>query len=457
MKSTTPRPSLGKDLAELLTLAWPVVISRIGFMTMGLIDTLVVARYSTEQLGFHAMAWAVSGVVLTTGMGLLSGVQVMTARHRGEGRPEATGGVLRRGAVYGLWIGVAAMLVLTLGGEALLSSLRLDPQLVAGAAPVLSIFALSLPLYMVGGAGSYYLEALSRPRTVTVAVVFANLLNLAVALVLVPGGFGLPAMGAAGAAYATFAARMALVVWFYVVIFRLKDARALGLFAKPIDGARAAAEQRRIGYGAGISMFVESAAFSSMSIIAGWLGGIAVAGWGILLNTAALIFMAPMGLSVAASVLVGQAFGAGDRVGVRRFGMLSFGLCAGMLTLVALIVFFAADPIASGFTADPVLRPMVAAGLVLSCLFFVADGLQVVAGNTLRAQSDIVFPTVTHTISYTLVMCPLAWFLAIPAGLGLSGIVWAVAAASLLSAGLLMARFWWITRPRAQRVTDSTA
>ena len=82
---------LGKDLTELLTLAWPVVISRVGFMTMGLIDTLVVARYSTEQLGFHALAWAVSGVVLTTGLGLLSGVQVMTARHRGEGRPQATG------------------------------------------------------------------------------------------------------------------------------------------------------------------------------------------------------------------------------------------------------------------------------------------------------------------------------------------------------------------------------
>lgn len=446
MTLAIPRASLRSNLAELLTLAWPVVISRVGFMTMGLIDTLVVARYSTEQLGFHALAWAVSGVVLTTGMGMLSGVQVMTARHRGEGRPEATGGVLRRGSVYGFWIGVVAMLVLTLGGEALLTSLRLEPALVAGAAPVLTIFALSLPFYMIGGAGSYYLEALSRPRTVTVAVIFCNLLNLAIGVVLVPGAFGLPPMGAAGAAWATFLARLAMVVWFYVAIFRLKDARSLGLFAKPIDGARSAMEQRRIGYGAGISMFVESAAFSSMSIIAAWLGGMAVAGWGILLNTAALIFMAPMGLSVAASVLVGQAYGANDRVGVRRFGYLSFGVCAGMLTLVAAFVFAAAGLIAAGFTPDPLLRDIVAAGLMLSCLFFVADGLQVVAGNTLRAQSDIVFPTVTHTISYTLVMCPLAWFLAIPLGLGLNGIVWAVAVASLLSAALLVARFWWITR-----------
>lgn len=446
MKSATLRPGLGKDLNELLTLAWPVVITRIGFMTMGLIDTLVVARFSTQQLGFHALAWAVQGVVLTTGLGLLSGVQVMTARHRGEGRPEATGGVLRRGAVYGLWIGVVSMLALGLGGGLLLRGLRLDAVMVAGAAPVLAVFALSLPFHMTGAAGSYYLEALSRPRTVTVAVLVCNLLNLAVNLVLVPGGFGVPAMGAAGAAWGTLIARFALMLWFYIAIFGQKDARALGLFAKPIDGPAAAAEQRRIGYGAGISLFVESAAFSGMSIIAGWIGGLAVAGWGILLNMAALVFMAPLGLGAAASVLVGKAYGAGNRAGVRRFGNLSFAVCTGFLIVAAIGIFLCADPIAAGFTPDPVLRPIVAGGLVLSCLFFVADGLQVVAANSLRAQSDVVVPTVTHTISYSFVMCPLAWFLAIPLGMGLSGIVWAVAVASLLAASLLLGRFWWITR-----------
>jgi MATE family multidrug resistance protein len=102
--------------------------------------------------------------------------------------------------------------------------------------------------------------------------------------------------------------------------------------------------------------------------------------------------------------------------------------------------------IAGGFTPDPALRAVVQAGLVLSCLFFVADGLQVVAANALRSQNDIVIPTVTHTVSYCLVMCPLAWWLAIRMGLGLAGIVWAVAAASALAAGLLIGRFQLLAR-----------
>ena len=85
-------------------------------------------------------------------------------------------------------------------------------------------------------------------------------------------------------------------------------------------------------------------------------------------------------------------------------------------------------------------------GLLLCCLFFVADGLQVIGSNALRAQSDIVIPTVTHTVSYCLVMCPLAWWLAIPLGFGLPGTLWAVVTASLLAACLLMGRFYLLTR-----------
>ncbi len=84
------------DLTELLRLAWPVVFARIGIMTMGLTDALVVGQYSAVQLGYHALGWAPTAVVLTVGLGLLSGIQVMTSRAIGEGRMHEAGAVLRR-------------------------------------------------------------------------------------------------------------------------------------------------------------------------------------------------------------------------------------------------------------------------------------------------------------------------------------------------------------------------
>src|SRR5947209_14368950 len=91
------------ELGELLKLSGPVIISRLGIMAMGLSDAIVVGRYSATQLGYHALGWAPSSVVVTMAIGLLSGVQVMTARAIGQGRLHETGAVLRRGIVYSLW------------------------------------------------------------------------------------------------------------------------------------------------------------------------------------------------------------------------------------------------------------------------------------------------------------------------------------------------------------------
>ena len=132
----------------------------------------------------------------------------------------------------------------------------------------------------------------------------------------------------------------------------------------------------------------------------------------------------------------------------RQIGRLGFGVTAAGLSVIALVVLIAARPIALAFTRDPALAAVTAAGLTLCTLFFVADGLQAVAAQALRAQSDILVPTSTHIVSYVVVMVPLAWWFALPMGQGLSGIIGAVLVASVLAAGSLTGRFFWITRPR---------
>ena len=103
-------------LSELLKLAWPVVLARLGIMTMGLTDAIVVGHYASRELAYHSLAWAPSSVVLTTAVGLMMGVQVMTARLLGEGRGDEVGAVLRRGMTYALQIGFVAMIGLLLLG-----------------------------------------------------------------------------------------------------------------------------------------------------------------------------------------------------------------------------------------------------------------------------------------------------------------------------------------------------
>ncbi|MCA6285198.1 MAG: MATE family efflux transporter, partial [Phenylobacterium sp.] len=373
-----------QDLAALFTLAWPVVISRLGMMTMGVSDAIVVGRYSAVQLGWHAMAWAPSTVVLVVGTALLGGVQVMTARAIGEGRPEQTGAVLRRGLVYGIKVGVFSAAALFFLGPWLLGLLQLPDDLVAGATPPLQIFALSMPIFVIGSACSAWLEGLGRPRIGAVFMWAANLVNLLALLVLVPGNFDLPALGAAGAAIATLIARAALTLALVVYILRMPEARSLGVFTPAPPAPKAASEQTQIGLGAGASGFFEMAAFAGMNVIAGWLGTLQVATWSIVVNVISVTFMVPLGIATAVSVLVGRAYGAGDVEGIRRISLIAYGATAAFCVVVSLVVWLGAGLIASGYTTDAATLAMAVPALVLCAAVILPDALQVVIAQSLR-------------------------------------------------------------------------
>ncbi|MDP3175439.1 MAG: MATE family efflux transporter [Phenylobacterium sp.] len=435
------RGRAGVEMRELLTLAWPVVLSRLGVMAMGLSNAVVVGRYSGRELGYHAIAWAPSSVAITASIGLLMGVQVMTARAIGEGRREEVGAVLRRGVVYAFWIGLASSVLLGVGGPPALRLMGLDADLAEGAARTTVIFSLSLTAHVLACAFSFWLEGLSRPVPAMVIMWAANLVNLLLLLWLVPGAPGVPIDGAAAGALATGGARVVLLLGLAIYVLRMKESRALGVFRKAPREPHLEAQQRRIGYGAGASNFFEVAAFSALAILAGWVSPPAVAAWAVVLSVSGLVFMPQMGVATATAVLVGRAYGAGDREAVVRVGVLGFGVTALNTLALSLIIWPAAGLVVAAYTQDAAVMAIATPALIVACLYFVTDGLQVVVAHALRARADVLMPSVTHLVSYVVVMMPLAWWLGIALKLEVIGLVWAVNIASLLSAGLLLGRF----------------
>ncbi len=428
----------------LLRLAGPNVASRLGIMAMGLTDAIVVGQYSAVELGYHALGWAPTSTVLVAGIGLLMGVQVLTARHTGAGRPELTGAVLRRGVVYAILLGIGATLLLTLLGPVALGVMGLEPDLARGASAALIIFSLSLTPYLVADAMWFWLEAQGRPKVPMVAMWLANGLNLLLALWLVPGNSPFPVSGAVAAGWVTFFARLSLMLMLGWWIWRWPVAHAVGVFRKTPPAPAEAREQRRIGYASGISYAIEAGAFSGMNFVAAQLGVMVVAAWAVVLNVAGVVFMVPMGIATATAIFVSRAVGARDVRAVRRAFAMGMKLALAVLFLLSILM--ALDPalVARAYSADPDLVAMASGALLLAAIFFMADGAQVVASNALRARGDIWWPTGMHVVSYLLLMIPLSWWLGIARGHGLDGILWAVIIASLVSGGGLVARFLWL-------------
>jgi multidrug resistance protein, MATE family len=434
----------GGLLKRLLILAGPVAGSNVLVMLMGLVDSIIVGRNSAVELAELALAWTLNGTAMVGMMGLLVGVQVLSARRFGEGRPDAIGVIWRRGVVWAVLVGGGLGLILQFGGLWAMEHLGQKAELAKGAASCAGILGLSLipiGLYLTC---SKVLEALSRPKVALILMALANVVNLGFNLWLVPS------MGADGAAWATFGARTFLAVCGLSWLLLMPGSAAykfLDFSTKSREGE--AKEQLSIGFSASGSGILEAGSFNVLTLIAGTAGIFQVGAFNIVMNMMSIGFMPAMGLASATAVVASNLRGEGDAKGAVRVAWIGLAVSAVYAALFAVATVVFAAPLAGFFTKDATL---IAYGTVLVGLVWlmaVPDFMQVVAAQALRALGRPWFPTISHFVSYVLVMSPLGWLLCIYFDRGARGLVEAVAIASIVSAGVLIARLLFIGKVEA--------
>jgi multidrug resistance protein, MATE family len=437
----SPAQGLGNGglLKRLLLLAGPVAGSNVLVMSMGLTDSIVVGRHSPTELAELALAWSLNGTAMVGLMGLLVGVQVLSARRFGEGRPEAIGAIWRRGVVWAVGVGVGLGLLLQFGALWAMEHLGQKPELARGAASCAGILGLSLVPIGLYLTCSKTLEALSRPKVALLLMALANVVNLGFNLWLVP------TMGADGSAWATFGARTFLAICGLIWLLTMPGSGAykfLDFSTQSQPGE--AKEQLSIGLSASGSGILEAGSFNVLVIISGVAGIMQVGAFNIALNMMSIGFMPAMGLASATAVIASNLRGEGDAKGAVRVGWIGLGVVAVYAALFGVATVLFAGPLAAGFTKDPVLLAYGTTLVGLVWLMAVPDFMQVVAAQALRALGRPWFPTISHFVSYVLVMSPLGWLFCIEMDRGARGLLEAVAVASVVSSVVLITRLVFI-------------
>jgi multidrug resistance protein, MATE family len=457
-------------VTDTLRLAGPVALARLGIIGMALADVIVVGQLAPKELPHQAMGWAPTAVFLVAGIGLLQGVQVLAARAQGEGNPQGAGVALWRGLLLALAAGLVSALALWLAGAGMFNLFGIEARLARAATPVMIILAFSLPLHLAYVAATFFMEAIKKPG-ISMAVMWgANIVNLALNLLWVPdlalpppqGAEPLyaalrewpllnalngltPEHGAIGSAWATVCARVFLAGALLLWIALLPDRANYGVRVRGANGPSYGA-LLAIGAAAAVSQAVEAGAFSAMTMIAGRLGEEVVAGYQLLLNLMALVFMVALGMAAATAVLVAEASGRGAPKDAARAGWTGVGLNAIAMLLAALVIFIFAGPISRFYTSDVSLAALIASLMWICALVLLPDGGQVVAASALRARGDNWFPTWSHIFAYAVLMPALGYWLAEHQAMGVAGLLFAIFWASVASAGVLVWRWWALMR-----------
>lgn len=410
-----------REIRPTLALALPIMAGMVGQMLMGLADTIMVGRVGVVPLAASSFVNAVAHLSLVFGIGLLSSISVLTSQAFGARRPEEAGEVLRHGLVMSAGMGLLAVISMV-ALYPFLDRLGQPPEVVAAARPFLLLFGASMLPGLVAHGCKQFSDALKHPWVPTFIMLGCVLLNVLLNWILIYGNWGAPALGLAGAGWATLIARVVMMV---VVLTYVLRAPALRAF-HPVRWRVALSWQRFrqllvLGWPVGMQHFFEVSAFAFAAIMMGWISADAIAAHQIAISCAALTFMFAMGIGAAASIRVGHAYGAGQFVRMRRIGFGAVGLAAGIMAAFGVIFALAGKPIAQLFIESPTVVHLTAQLLIVAAVFQIADGVQVTAISALRGLGDVRAPAVIAVVAYWVLALPIGSVLAFGAHLGVVG------------------------------------
>ena len=426
-----------------LRLALPLVFAELGWMSMGIVDTIMVGRLpnSAVAIGATGLGQSLYHSVAIFGAGLLLGMDTFVSQAHGRDDIRDARHSLVNGVFLALVLTPVLMFLVSLW-PALMRRFGVSPELVEPMRPFLSALNWgTLPL-LCYFALRRYLQAVHVVNPIMFALVSANLVNLVGDWALIYGHLGFRAMGITGSGWSTCWARiyMALVMLATLVYVESKRGFSAWISELRIDFRRVWG-LLKLGTPAATQILFEIGAFSAATALIAKLGPVPLSGHEIALNCAALTFMVPLGISSAAAVRVGHQIGRGDPARAHLAGWSAILLGAAFMATMGLVFVSFPRQIARIYSPDPTVIFVGARLLLVAAAFQLFDGVQTVATGALRGSGDTRTPMFANLVAYWFIGLPAGYLLCCHLGWGAFG-VWLGLCAGLMMIGSVLLYAW---------------
>jgi MATE family multidrug resistance protein len=429
------------ELPPMLRIAIPVVLAELGWMAMGVVDTIMVGPLGPAAIAAAGVGTSLHMAFAIFGMGLLLGLDTLVSQAFGARQIDECHRWLVHGVALALLLTPPLMLICWAMYVAV-PALGFHPDVQDPLRAYYGVVIWSSPLLLLYAAFRRYLQGMHIVKPIMFALVSANLVNAAANWVLIYGEFGFPSFGVAGAAWATLVARLYMSsVLFAAIVFY--DRWRVADIPRLVGHIQRASFVRllRLGFPAASTVTLEVGVFASATALAGKLDPISAASHQISLNIAALAFMVPLGLSSAGAVRVGHAVGAKNPPRAAAAGWTAI-LLAIIVTLASAVAFVTIPRTLIGlFTTEEAVLVLGTSLLFVAAVFQVFDGLQIVTTGVLRGVADTRTPMLTNLTAHWLFGLPVGYTLCFVVGIGVIGL-WVGLSTGLIIAGVVLLYVW---------------
>ncbi|EAP86193.2 MATE family efflux transporter [Croceibacter atlanticus] len=435
-----------KEFSTNLKIAYPVMLGQLGHVLVALADNLMVGQLGAAELAAVSLGNSLIFIALSLGIGFSFAITPLIAEADGANDIDAGRDYFQHGVIMCTLNGILLFFLLLLA-KPILYALNQPPEVVALAIPYMEIVAFSLIPLMTFQAFKQFADGLSQTKYAMYATLVSNIVNIIFNYLLIYGFWIFPRLELEGAAIGTLISRF-FMLWFlwFILKRKTKFAQYFTTFKRDHLNKNVFKRLFALGFPTALQMFFEVAIFTATIFLAGILGTNPQAANQIALNLSSMTFMIAVGLGVTATIRVGNQKGMHNYKELRRIALSTFLLIFIIQSIFALMFILTKDILPTFYLDNVEVIVLASQLLIVSAIFQLSDGIQVVVLGALRGLQDVKVPTIICFIAYWIIGFPISYYFGKAEQLGSMGIWLGLLAGLTASAIMLYIRFNYLSK-----------
>lgn len=438
--------AISRECRALLRLAGPLVASQLLQVGMGFVDLVMIGHLGADALAAGGLGATLWSFMLVASMGVLMALSPVTAQLKGGRQEGLVARVFQQGIWLALGIGIAALLLVRSAAD-ILFLFDVSKHVIPLTRDYLSAISWGMPAACIYFAARFVIEGFGNTRPAMIIHVVALVMNAFANYLLIYGKWGAPALGVEGAGWASCLVLYMNAILMFLYLHRASVLSTLKLFsAFAWPNAVEIAYLLRLGIPIAFTLIMELSLFAVVALLMGRFGTDAVGAHQIAINYAALMYMVPLGISLALTVRIGHAVGEQAYAEIRFRSAVGMAVALLFMLVSAMVILLFPTAIVGIYTEDVNVRDIAVRLLFMAALFQLSDALQVTCTGVLRGMKDTAVPMLISMAAYWLVGFPAAWLSGVYFELGPVGLWWGLILGLTFAALMLLLRLYRLTR-----------
>ncbi|MEH7387495.1 MATE family efflux transporter, partial [Bacillus sp. JJ1521] len=402
--------SLKEKIKLFFHILFPILVTQVGLNLIYFVDTMMSGRAGANDLAGVAIGSSLWVPVYTGLSGILVAITPIIAQYVGAKQRDKVPYSVMQGVYISI---ILALVVAVIGGfvlEPILGTMKLESEVREIAKEYIIGLSFGIvPLFVYSVLRSF-IDALGHTRVTMIITLSALPINVLFNYFLIFGKFGFPELGGAGAGYAT-----AITYWLIVLIAVLiiltrtpfVEYRVLRKFYA--ISLSSWGEILKLGLPIGFAIFFETSIFSAVTLLMSEFNTITIAAHQVAINFSSLLYMIPLSISMALTIVVGFEVGANRFKDARQYSVLGICFAVLMALVCATIIFTLQEPIAKMYSTNVAVIKLTTQFLIYAIFFQLSDAIAAPIQGALRGYKDVNTTFVMTLISYWVIGLPVGY------------------------------------------------